>query len=180
MFKSRILSGDLKNVLDYIYNGEVQIYQDNLDRFLDIAQRLKLDGLLAVEDKASPDYNDDKLANIMNKSSRSSIEYDVENMSKLEPDKVQMKTNITGTVAVSSDDMSSIDEKISELITRDEETKNYKCNLCGKCSKTKQNIQNHVEIHFDGLEFPCQLCDKICNTRLSLRMHNLRNHKSNV
>ena len=115
----------------------------------------------------------------MNESSRSSIEYDVENMSKLEPDEVQMKTNITGTVAVSSDGMSSIDKKINELITRDDETKNFKCNLCGKCSKTKQNIQNHVEIHFDGLEFPCQLCDKICNTRLSLRMHNLRNHKSN-
>ena len=132
--------------------------------------------MLATEDKASPDYNDHKLTNIMNESSRSSI--DIGNMSKVEPDEVKMKTNITGTVAISSDDMNSIDEKINELITRDDETKNFICNLCGKFAKTKQNIQNHVEIHFDGLEFPCQLCDKICNTRLSLRMHNLRNHKS--
>ena len=36
---------DLTNVLDYIYNGELQIFQDDLDRFLLIAERLKLDGL---------------------------------------------------------------------------------------------------------------------------------------
>ena len=29
-----------------MYNGEVQIFQQNLDRFLSIAQRLKLEGLL--------------------------------------------------------------------------------------------------------------------------------------
>ena len=29
---------DLDNCLDYMYNGEVQIYQDDLDQFLSIAQ----------------------------------------------------------------------------------------------------------------------------------------------
>merc|ERR1719189_1778689 len=33
---------DLKNVLDYMYNGEIQIYQEELDRFLSVAQRFKL------------------------------------------------------------------------------------------------------------------------------------------
>ena len=37
---------DLQNVLDYVYNGELKIYQDDLDRFLLVAQRLKLEGLL--------------------------------------------------------------------------------------------------------------------------------------
>ena len=40
---------DLTNVLDYIYNGELQIFQDDLDRFLLIAERLKLDGLTGQE-----------------------------------------------------------------------------------------------------------------------------------
>ena len=42
---------EMNNVLDYIYNGELQIYQDDLDRFLQIAQKLQLKGLL------SSDYN---------------------------------------------------------------------------------------------------------------------------
>ena len=33
---------DLNNVLDYIYQGEVQIQQEELERFLGIALRLKL------------------------------------------------------------------------------------------------------------------------------------------
>ena len=37
---------DLNNVLDYIYHGELQIYQHDLERFLGIAERLKLEGLI--------------------------------------------------------------------------------------------------------------------------------------
>ena len=46
---------DMSNIMDYIYNGEVQIYQENLDRFLAIAQRLKLDGLLGGDVKEDMD-----------------------------------------------------------------------------------------------------------------------------
>merc|ERR1712126_797741 len=41
-----VSSADLNDILDYIYNGEIQIYQEHLDRFLTVAQRFKLDGLL--------------------------------------------------------------------------------------------------------------------------------------
>ena len=37
---------DLNNILDYIYHGEINIYQHDLDRFLGIAGRLKLEGLI--------------------------------------------------------------------------------------------------------------------------------------
>ena len=48
---------ELTNVLDYIYNGEVQIYQDNLDRFLLVAQRFQLEGLIEEEsDKTENDH----------------------------------------------------------------------------------------------------------------------------
>ena len=38
-------SEDLEYVLNYIYQGEVQIFQRDIDNFLEIAQRLKLQGL---------------------------------------------------------------------------------------------------------------------------------------
>ena len=53
-----ISSTDLENIVDYIYNGEIQIYQDNLDRFLTIAQRFRLEGLLS--DKEEPSENHDQ------------------------------------------------------------------------------------------------------------------------
>ena len=44
---------DLVNALDYVYNGEVQIFQEELDHFLLVARRLKLEGLLSSEDGSS-------------------------------------------------------------------------------------------------------------------------------
>ena len=35
--------------MDYIYHGEVQIFQDQIDTFLTVAQRLKIEGLLGQE-----------------------------------------------------------------------------------------------------------------------------------
>ena len=37
-----VSSKDVRNVMNYIYNGEVQILQEYLDRFLSVAQRLRL------------------------------------------------------------------------------------------------------------------------------------------
>ena len=53
-----ITAGDLSNILDYIYNGEIQIYQDNLDRFLTVAQKFRLEGLLGDTDPQSQDLPD--------------------------------------------------------------------------------------------------------------------------
>ena len=44
---------EINLMLDYIYQGEVQIYQEHLDRFLDVAKKFKLEGLMAeVEGKS--------------------------------------------------------------------------------------------------------------------------------
>ena len=40
-------SREINLVLDYIYQGEVQIFQEHLDRFLEVAEKFKLDGLQA-------------------------------------------------------------------------------------------------------------------------------------
>ena len=41
---------ELNNVLDYIHIGELQIDQEDLERFLQTAQKLQLQGLLRSED----------------------------------------------------------------------------------------------------------------------------------
>ena len=52
-----IAAEDLRNIMDYIYNGEVQIFQEGLDRFLGIAQRFKLEGLMG-SDASVPKQDD--------------------------------------------------------------------------------------------------------------------------
>merc|ERR1712098_624790 len=46
LYLNGINSTDLNFILDYIYRGEVHLFQDQLDSFLNVAQILKIEGLL--------------------------------------------------------------------------------------------------------------------------------------
>ena len=46
MYLSGVSSINLGFILDYIYHGEVNIYQEQLDSFLESAQKIEIEGLL--------------------------------------------------------------------------------------------------------------------------------------
>ena len=48
-----ILAQDLENVVCFIYNGEANVFQNDLQRFLDIAEELQLKGLAHLDDGLS-------------------------------------------------------------------------------------------------------------------------------
>ena len=47
IYLSGVNSVNLEFVMNYIYLGEVQIYQEQIDSFLDVAQKLKVSGLIS-------------------------------------------------------------------------------------------------------------------------------------
>ena len=49
IYLSGVESENLSLLLDYIYEGEVDVYEDNLGEFLKIAQKLKINGLIDAE-----------------------------------------------------------------------------------------------------------------------------------
>ena len=70
-----ITSQDLDNILNYIYEGVVNIYQDDLDRFLSVAQRFKLEGLLGNTEEESGEPNETENIPFETKHSPSKNEY---------------------------------------------------------------------------------------------------------
>ena len=63
-----ISSVQLEIVLDYIYFGEVKIYSENINKFLDIAEKLELDGLKGLKENnqeylTSPNHEDNTTSN---------------------------------------------------------------------------------------------------------------------
>ena len=70
-----VQSTDLNSIIDYIYNGEVLLHQDNLDQFLDVAQKLKIEGLIGEqrEQKHQPEEhtNDEEMSYCANDTSES-------------------------------------------------------------------------------------------------------------
>ena len=54
-------SQEVNNVLDYIYKGEVQISQDNLNTFLEVAQKFELEGLVGLNNEINTDDSKSKI-----------------------------------------------------------------------------------------------------------------------
>ena len=68
----------------------------------------------------------------------------------------------------------------SSKITEGENIGKIQCNLCGKISRDRTNLFEHVEsIHFPGsYEYQCDQCGKKFDAKQKWRMHRSRVHSS--
>ena len=146
-----VSSKNISDILEYVYNGQVQIFQADLNQFLNIAQRFKLNGLLSNSD------ND-----IMEECKNEKVEDGEDSSFK--------------NVEFSMEEVDQLNNKINELIKREENGDNM-CSLCGKLSKRLNMMRNHIETHLEGLSFPCNFCPAILRSRNSLSRHKYTVHK---
>ena len=185
IYLSGINSQNLGFMLDYMYQGEVQIFQENIDDFLIVAQKLKIEGLISdqkseefstereeVFDQTTPTSN-----HIIVRKERSS-NWEVKSLSTedttFQDDKHISNSNVTMA-------LNELDNSVEDLIV--EENGVMKCKLCGKSSTAatkfniKSNLRKHVEIHIAGLSFDCHICCKTFRSRESLRVHKYQDKK---
>ena len=52
----------------------------------------------------------------------------------------------------------------------------YVCKSCGRSAKWVSDMRKHVEIHIEGLSFPCPHCDKTFRSRYVLKGHKKSHH----
>ena len=154
---------ELNNVLDYIYNGEVNVYQEDLERFLQIAQKLQLQGLLSTEE-----HEQEEKIEVIDKPTIFEAGI-IESVNKHLTGQTKEKKIVT----MNSKDFQTIEELdvyIEQQIVKTDGV--YKCNICNRTSNRISNIKEHIELHIDGLSFECSFCGKTMSSR-----HCLRNHK---
>jgi len=161
-------TGDLKNILDFIYNGEIQIYQEDLDQFLDIAQRFQLEGLNGGEESNTDDTEQFE-EKALQKDEGGIMDIIGESKSVVSVVKPQ-KTMVIESA--NFDNLEELDQMLNDMIERvDGDGKNRRCLQCGKISRDYFNAKEHAETHIEGLSFPCQYCNKSFRSRHSLRTH---------
>ena len=192
---------DLEAIIDFIYQGEANIYQDDLDDFLALAEELQLKGLTGVNNKETVEKDlktttkARKLAPTINKEYYDEGDQ-VENPADglLEKENLYNSLNKVEYPVSSSDDygalndsrvsvqnQSELDEKINELMKKDEGAKSWTCTMCGKTTRDKTNMSQHIEgSHIDGVSHPCNVCGKVSRSRHGLAKHIYSNHKNNL
>ena len=174
---------DIEHVLDYIYNGEVQVAHNNLDRFLDIAKNFKLEGLnTAREDGKAHDIYEEEIEEIEESVQTPHLKQEQSSWVDFLKKETQVISTVSnkGTVIMNLDRFNSLEEldlEIRKHTTKRDEDGKWECNICGKISRSKPHSLEHIETHFKGLEFPCNLCNATFKGRSNLRCHKWRSHR---
>ena len=162
-----VSSNELGNILDYMYNGEVQIFQDEMDKFLEVAQRFKLEGL---QNEQNSEMNN---------------ETKKKPKTKIKPKKEKQETSIENIIPINQEnaeirDLESLnvyDQSLYENMEQNSEGM-YVCKLCDKTIKMKTHMKYHIETHIVGLTFQCHICEKNFKSRNSLNVHRTLYHRA--
>ena len=165
---------DMESVLDFIYQGETNILQEDLDGFLLIAEELQLKGLVGDEEKPLTATKDPKmkvktLSENINKIQR-------EETTHCEPDHRQFEDYGT-LVSTGSQGKRLVPMAIDEDVARSvdgmivKQDNVWTCTVCHFKSMNRGHLKEHVETHIEGLEYPCNYCGKIMRSSASLRIH---------
>ena len=179
-----IKAQDLMAILDFLYRGKANVFQDNIDSFLAVAEELQIEGLMGKTEERltyfgenkrpsySPSENYPKNSSMRQMPSKESHNPPEENL--------VIPPNLSGNFNELEEKVNSLMEK-SQNKTADGRQLAYRCTLCGKEGHCI-NIKYHIEAnHLQGVVIPCNFCGKIFSSRHALKLHTPKCHlRSNI
>ena len=148
--------------MDYIYLGEVQLPKDELNRFLQVAQRLELDGAVKASNfQEAPVVTNDFYLTLEEGECNNEIS---EVVPKYDEPPALFKSE--------PENHAQLDKVLSQRFSRTIDNL-FQCNHCPKSFTSTSHAKDHAETHIEGLNFLCKYCGKSFKTR-----HNRRGHES--
>ena len=186
--KSDIIIG----MVDFLYFGEAEVYQENLDSFLALASELQLKGLQEVT-KVEMFETGNELTRTTSSECKSEIRGNqnftvadqkyqrdfssTNGLTVFNPETINPLNDNSGKVY-----LEELDQKVKSMMKFGKNSVPGKargriCNVCGKEGEYTA-ITNHIEAnHLSGLPIPCNMCGTISKTRAALRVHKGTYHK---
>ena len=167
-------------MVDFLYFGEANVNQENLDVFLSLAEELRLKGL--TESRAEP--NTEALKTKASEQERyveirNRVDRTISNVpTPLKEYKNIHETNAEhSSTALVSLEAHQLDEQIKSMMTRTEKKMTsgntskavFACNQCGKEGQW-QNIKTHIEANHiaSNLSYSCDICGKISRSWIKI------------
>ena len=183
-------SKDFVSIMDFLYFGEANVYQEDLDSFLALAEEIQLKGLTGqtscdlTEEIEKTEHSEtvQKSNHLFQKST--SLHTDKETKEKFP------KKSSTAVVSQSSTDLQALDEKVKSMMEKGQkmipagkqangtpkQAMSFICNMCGKEGRNHV-IRTHIEAnHLEGISIPCDYCDKTLPSRNALVEHKNKIH----
>ena len=175
--------GDLSAIMDFLYHGEANVFQENLDSFLALAEELQLKGLtgragenvedLGTEEKLSTPPKVLPALNAKTKPPKTSFKRETYGQDGGESTAVAIPRNYSGDVDQLEEMVKSMMEKSENKCANPKDSNRTadRCKVCGKEGRGSA-IKDHIEAnHIEGIVLPCNLCEKTFRSRNALRRH---------
>ena len=178
-------SKDFASILDFLYSGEANIHQEDLDSFLAIADEIQLKGLTgqtSIEDEEKT-----KFVEPINRNKNMSQKEKTHQQKTIPKETVSFHTSTVLAISKNQSraDLQALEEKVKAMMEKGQtmiqhgkypngmprQEISYACKVCGKEDKLT-NIRNHIETnHLEGISLPCEFCDKTFSARCYLNRH---------
>ena len=181
-----IKSNLLVTIMDFLYHGEANVLQDDLDSFLALAEEFKLRGLTG-----NSQSDEEQQKETGKRSKREFGQQPVQQIEQPIPNanhEIQYsdgKSDKTVALAYTraSLELHNLDEQIRSMITKSDISagpgKGFlaTCNVCGK-QRPYMHMPSHVEAnHITGVSHSCDICGKTSRSRDALSHHRAKYHK---
>ena len=171
---------DLLAIVDFLYFGEANVFQENLDAFLSTAEELKLTGLTGQKDVSGESFE----ANQTKMSAQPTLKR--EKLDSKQQNYIlkeyQVKAEVSHEMILSvqnfvCQDLQDLDFKVKSMMEKSQnlipngKERAKTCKVCGK-EGAGIAIRDHIEAnHLEGVAIPCNICGKIYRSRMLLRKH---------
>ena len=158
-------SEDLSAMIDFLYGGEANVLQENLDSFLALADELQLKGLTGQDRMPQQEVISSENVKQLFKGA-SKIPKHLKSITEAEDpsNAVEVLRFDFEGVGELTEKAKSLMEKTSSL-TPDGKRSLYACKVCGKEGQSI-NVQQHIEgKHLEGAALPCNVCGKTSRSR---------------
>ena len=180
--------GDLEAIMDFLYNGEANIYQEDLEGFLKIAEELQLRGITGgyvfggnCEEQPTPSNQMNQQIELSKKDNNSFYEpIKIETSNGIFPGEISVQTVAIPNQLVDGG-LTELDEQVkSMMVVGQKKLQGGSTRICTVCEKegSQRLIIDHIERnHISGVSIPCNICQKTFRSRASLKVHNFTQHK---
>ena len=195
-----IRATDLTSIVDFIYNGEVNVCQEDLVGFLTLAEDLQLRGLSASQNEVMDGEEKPKMKVQDHEQGKNSTREkvvgscqpqvdEISNENKLSPCEdfdIQESMNVP-TVHIKEEGPARADTSIEnqidsmmEVETINDGRVKTRCTGCGKEKNGKyaiKNMKQHILGHIESSLYKCMQCGKVIRTSTALKRHISMEHK---
>ena len=177
---------DLATMLDFLYRGEANIFQENLEAFLSLAEELKLKELEGnLKEPALLNTKPvQKQGPMIRKTStnvvakESSETFESEEHLAPKQDTAELPKGYLGKFQMLENTVISMMAKSDRFVEFASQKRGaYVCKVCAR-EGALTDIKRHIESsHLEGVSLPCSLCIKVFRSRDCLRRHINFHHK---